>query len=109
MAEQQIEENTEEIEKQEHLSKAYNDLLDLISSSNDRDFLESFFDSLITPGERKAIAERWLLVKELKAGCTQREIARRYNMSLCKITRGSRELQKKDSAFLKALSMVEKE
>ena len=50
---------------------------------------------------------RWLLLKEINKGTTQREIARKYNMSLCKITRGSKELQKPDSAFLKMLKMLE--
>ena len=51
------------------------------------------------------MASRWLLVKEIDKGTTQREIAKAFSMSLCKITRGSRELQKSDSAFRKMLEM----
>ena len=52
------------------------------------------------------IANRWLLVKEIDAGTTQREIANKFSMSLCKITRGSRELNKADSAFRKMLELL---
>ena len=54
----------------------------------------------------KDIANRWLLVKEIDAGTTQREIANKFSMSLCKITRGSRELNKEDSAFRKMLELL---
>ena len=54
---------------------------------------------LFTPAECADFADRWILVKEIDKGTTQREIAKQFNMSLCKITRGSKELNKKDSAF----------
>ena len=47
-----------------------------------------------------------LLVKDIDAGVTQREIAKKYGMSLCKITRGSKELNKPDSAFRKMLELL---
>ena len=43
--------------------------------------------------------------KELEAGTPQREIAKKYNLSLCNITRGSKEMKKEDSAFKKILSL----
>ena len=65
-----------------------------------------FIEWLFTPAERKDIANRWLLVKEIDKGTTQREIARKFGMSLCKITRGSKELSKPDSAFRKVLDTL---
>ena len=56
--------------------------------------------------ELKDFSNRWHLVKELEAGTTQREIAKKYNMSLCNITRGSKELKKEDSAFRKVLNIL---
>jgi len=64
-----------------------------------------FFECLFTAAERKDFSNRWLLVKEIDAGVTQREIAREFKMSLCKITRGSKELKKPDSAFKKMLEL----
>ena len=101
-------ENPEKTDTEELLKPEYEQLLDLIAECTDREFISEFFNCIFTPAERKNVAERWLLVKELKAGKTQREIAKQYNMSLCKITRGSKELQKENSAFKKALSMIEK-
>lgn len=71
----------------------------LISKNTDEEFLYNFFDCLFTNNEMTDFAKRWQLVKELDSGVTQREIARKYNMSLCKITRGSKMLKNPDSAF----------
>jgi TrpR family trp operon transcriptional repressor len=65
-----------------------------------------FFECILTPSERKSIAERWLLVREIDRGMPQREIAKMFSMSLCKITRGSRELKKEGSAFKKIFNLV---
>ena len=54
-----------------------------------RDFLRA----LLTPPERARIALRWRLVCLLATGMKQRAIATRLGLSLCKITRGSRELK----------------
>ena len=45
-------------------------------------------------------------MREIDKGTTQREIARKYGMSLCKITRGSRELKKPNSAFRRMLDIA---
>lgn len=83
------------------------ELCHLISISNDEDFLYDFFNCLFTAPERKDISNRWLLVKEIDKGTTQREIAKKFGMSLCKITRGSKELGKEDSAFRKMLNLLQ--
>ncbi len=90
------------------LLESYDELCGLLLKIRDKEELKSVFNCLFTPNERRDFAERWQVVKELKAGTTQREIARIYNMSLCKITRGSKELQKSDSGFLKLLALMEK-
>lgn len=61
--------------------------------------IENFFYSLFTPAEADEMAKRWALVKELAQGIPQRRIADDLGLSLCKITRGSRELKKVDSSF----------
>ena len=65
--------------------------------------MQEFLECLLTEAEVIDIANRWLLGREIDRGTTQREIAKNYNMSLCKITRGSRELKKDGSAFKKVL------
>lgn len=71
----------------------------LLSITDDSNLIQDFFYCLFTPSELEAMVKRWLLVKEIDKGTTQREIATMFNMSLCKITRGSKELKKEGSAF----------
>lgn len=77
-----------------------------IVTTCDESLVFDFFKCIFTPAELKDLANRWLLVKEIDKGVTQREIAEKYNMSLCKITRGSKELNKEDSAFRKILDKL---
>lgn len=84
------------------------ELCQLILQVNDENFLYDFFDCLFTPNEMTDFAKRWALVKELDDGATQREIAKKYSMSLCRITRGSKMLKKSDNAFRKLLDLRQK-
>ncbi len=90
------------------LNSMVKEICELLSESNDPDFIYDFFVCLFTPAELRDFATRWFLVRELDKGTTQREIAAKYGMSLCKITRGSRELKKPDSAFRRLLDYVKK-
>ena len=56
-----------------------------------------FVRELLTPAEIEDFALRWRLLKRLDAGLPQRKISQQLGISLCKITRGSRILKKKDS------------
>ncbi len=93
-------ENNDEV-----IDQTIRELCRILKKSDDENFIYDFFKCLFTPPELKDFANRWLLVKELDKGTTQREIAKKYGMSLCKITRGSRELAKADSAFRKLLDI----
>lgn len=84
------------------------ELCHLIIKSGDEQFLREFCECLFTKAERTDFAKRWQLVKEIDDGVTQREIAKKYAMSLCKITRGSKELAKPESAFRKMLNLRDK-
>ena len=82
------------------------ELSGLLAKIDDEAFIYDFLQCLLSKPELKAIASRWLIVKEIDNGTTQREIAKKFSMSLCKITRGSKELNKPDSAFRKMLSIL---
>ncbi len=82
------------------------ELSKLMIKAGSEDFVYDFLVCLLSKPELKSIASRWLLVKDIDAGVTQREIAKKYSMSLCKITRGSKELNKPDSAFRKMLELL---
>jgi TrpR family trp operon transcriptional repressor len=75
--------------------------------TTDEQHIAAYFQALLTPQELAAVVTRWALVKALHGKEPQREIAKKLGVSLCKITRGSRELKKEDSAFLKMLAVLE--
>ena len=62
--------------------------------------------ALLTPPERDKIALRWQLVRLLAEGMPQRAIAAHLGISLCKITRGSRELKHGPAGFRAAIQQA---
>ena len=84
------------------------DLARTLSKTTDSALIEDFLRCLLTPSEIAGIAARWALVKALKIKMPQREIAKHLGLSLCKITRGSRELKKPNSAFERILAVSAK-
>lgn len=89
--------------------ESIDELCSLLAETSDKKFIKEFLLCLCTQAELKDFANRWLLVKEIDKGSTQREIAKKFSMSLCKITRGSRELRKEDSAFRKMLDKLKED
>ncbi|MBA7622259.1 Trp operon repressor [subsurface metagenome] len=71
----------------------------ILAEIQDKELIEEFLSCILTKNELREIDGRWELVKLLEKGWSQRKIARKLGMSLCKITRGSRELKKENSAF----------
>ncbi len=80
------------------------ELLKVIHSIKNIKDLNLFFEDIFTPAELEDISLRWKLLKDLHEGMTQRKIAEKYSISLCKITRGSKILKNKDSGVLKILN-----
>jgi TrpR family trp operon transcriptional repressor len=80
------------------------ELLAIINALKNTKEMNRFFTELFTPAELSDISLRWKLLKDLHQGMTQRSIAKKYGISLCKITRGSKILKKEDSIVLKILS-----
>lgn len=76
----------------------------LAATDNPKEIAE-FLRSILTPSEIKEVSSRWELVKLLDQGMSQRRISEKLGLSLCKITRGSKEL-KKDPSYFK--QMIEK-
>ena len=82
---------------------AIKELAAVLAKIEDRVLIEDFLVSILTENEINEIHSRWDLVKLLDQGVSQRTIARKLGLSLCKITRGSKELKKKNSAFKKVI------
>ena len=77
---------------------------EVLARIRDPQLILDFLKCILTPYELEEVSGRWELVKLLNQGISQRKISEQLGMSLCKITRGSRELKKQDSAFKRVLS-----
>lgn len=82
------------------------EMSEALAKAGSAELVEGFLYSLFTPSEADEIAKRWALVKDLAKGQPQREIAKELGLSLCKITRGSRELKKDNSPFKRMLEIA---
>jgi TrpR family trp operon transcriptional repressor len=80
------------------------DLVTVIASIKNKKELQQFLEEIMTDAERKDLALRWELMKQLNSGVPQRKIAEDLGISLCKITRGSKILKDKGSATSRILN-----
>jgi len=82
-------------------------LAEVLISIRDKGFMVRFLQEILTPAEIDTLVLRWELVKLLYKGVPQRQISQRLGISLCKITRGSREMKKEGSAIREVLQQSE--
>jgi TrpR family trp operon transcriptional repressor len=73
--------------------QAFAAIADVLSSIRSAEDMRRFLNELLTPGEVRDITLRWKLLEMLADGMPQRKIAEELQISLCKITRGSRILK----------------
>jgi len=85
---------------------AFKELIHALSKTDDKELIEEFLRSILTDNEVYEVSTRWALVKLIDSGVTQRQISRDLGLSLCKITRGSKELKKEDSSFRRMLNIL---
>ena len=81
----------------EEISEARERLVKALASLSDETDTEHFLRDLLTPNELRTVVLRWRVLELLHKGETQRSIAKRLRISLCKITKGSRILKSSDS------------
>ena len=91
----------------ETLMKNVKEIARLLSEKSNEKLINEFLESILTPSELDAISSRWELVKLLDQGVSQRKIARELHLSLCKITRGSKELKKDGSPLKKMINKID--
>jgi TrpR family trp operon transcriptional repressor len=83
--------------------KNIKELAQIMAGINDAQLLEELLYSILTRNEIENVSSRWEIVKRLEQGISQRKISNVLHLSLCKITRGSRELKKENSPLKKIL------
>ena len=90
------------------MNKNIGEISELLAFTNDPKEIRNFFESILTLKELKDISSRWELVKRLDQGESQRKIARDLHLSLCKITRGSKEMKKKNAVLKRFMKKLNK-
>lgn len=87
----------------------YRDICTVLCSICDPDQMQRFLAEVLTPSERRDLALRWELMRQLKQGVPQRQIAKELGISLCKITRGAKILKQDHSISKYYLNAGEKD
>ena len=83
-------------------------LTTLRALASDEGLFDAFLTDLLTPGEFDEFSMRWQIVKLLASNIPQREVARRLNVSIATVTRGSRTLRESKKGFSRVLGWREK-
>ena len=89
------------------MSTNIKEISNLLAQTNQSELIEEFINSILTEAEVKNVDSRWEIVKQLDKGVSQRKIASDLHMSLCKITRGSKELKKENSVLKKFVKNID--
>lgn len=81
-------------------------LVKIFTEIDNEQTMRKFFKEIFTSKELDDLSLRWRLLTELHKNKTQRSIAKKHHISLCKITRGSKILQKKNSVTKQLLENI---
>lgn len=80
--------------------RGLSNLCEALADADGAEQIGDFLKGILTPAERARIALRWELVKLLqRGGVSQRSVGKMLRVSLCKITRGARELREGPAGF----------
>lgn len=94
----------DEIDKVKEAELAFEDIINVFTSVENAEDMKALFDDMFTTAEINDMVTRWLLMKDIYTGKPQRAIAKDRNLSLCKITRGSKTLKKENGFMHRLLS-----
>ena len=79
------------------------ELADALVSIKNASLAEAFLNNILTPSELEEISKRLQIVKLLLKGVPQRDVAKKLNVSMGTVSRGSRELKYGENGFKKIL------
>jgi TrpR family trp operon transcriptional repressor len=74
--------------------------------AKDKQSLADFIKDILTPREFENISVRWQIVKRIAKGEHHQSIAGDLHLGVATVTRGSREMRKKEGGLRKALKIM---
>ena len=74
--------------------------------SKDKQLLADFVRDILTPREFENVSVRWQIVKRLAKGEHHGSIADALHLGVATVTRGSREMRKKEGGFRRVLKFL---
>lgn len=74
--------------------------------ARNKELLADFIKGILTPREFENLGIRWQIVKRLAKGEYQQGIAEELHLGVATITRGSREMRKKEGGIRKTLKFL---
>ncbi len=74
--------------------------------AKDKQLLADFIKEILTPREFENIGVRWQIVKRLGKEEHHQAIAEELHLGVSTVTRGSREMRKKDGGFRRVLKFI---
>lgn len=89
-------------------SQQLRELYALFASVQNEKEAKLLLEDILTPQELESLSERWQLILELAKGTPQRDIAKKLDISISKITRGSRMMQFGSGGFAHFLKKLKK-
>lgn len=81
-------------QNREEQNKQLNELIEALLKMDDKDKMKEFLGGILTPKELLELPHRLAIVKMLKRGISQHDIAGKLGVGVATVGRGSRELQK---------------
>lgn len=86
--------NTKKREADKEVSKELNEFVEMLLKMNTKDKMIDFLEGILTPKELVEIPNRLEIVKMLKRGVSQHDVAGKLGVGIATVSRGSRELQR---------------
>ena len=79
------------------------EIANILNKIKSQDDVYNFLLEILTDSELVTLSKRWRILRMLYEGKTQRDISKELNVSLCKVTRGSKILKDKNAVITKYL------
>ena len=80
--------------REENKSKDFEEFVNVLLDIKSREEMEDFLRGILTTKELLELPNRFKIIKMLKKGISQHEIAQELKVGVATVTRGSAELQK---------------